>query len=358
MAIVNRTRDSFYDEGRTFALDRGGRRASGCGGADWIDIGAVPFSRARGRSRSATSWSCSRWCMRCGPARTPWISVDTVRAEVARRVLAAGADAVNDTSGLHDPDMAGSSRPRTPTWSSRTAVPPRVWSWSARSTPTWSRGREFLAERVAYAVAEGMPTDHLIVDPGHDLNKNTRHSLELTRRLSEPTTLGHPLLVSVSNKDFLQETLNRPADALTEGTVAAVVLCVVAGARVVRVHNVAAVRAGLGVVEAVLGWPGRPAEAQPVDRSRPSHVPTVRAGFGRLARPDVATRAPNLANSARPDVATRAQGGPAPPPEARGFGGAATGRTTHPALPAIFRNQLSGRLVVSTGTSPARRGSP
>ena len=183
------------------------------------------------------------------------ISVDTVRAEVARRALAAGADAVNDTSGLHDPDMAGvvaAAGAHLVITHSRAA--PGVELAHPQYADVVSEVREFLAERVAYAVAEGVPTDHLVVDPGHDLNKNTIHSLELTRRLGELTTLGHPLLVSVSNKDFLQETLNRPADALTEGTVAAVVLCVLAGARVVRVHDVAAVRAGLGVVEAVLGW--------------------------------------------------------------------------------------------------------
>jgi dihydropteroate synthase len=258
MAIVNRTRDSFYDEGRTFALDRAVAAAERAvaEGADWIDIGAVPFSP---RAREVTERDeLERLLPVVDVLRASTdavISVDTVRAEVARRVLAAGADAVNDTSGLHDPDMAGviaAADAHLVITHSRAA--PGVELVRPEYADVVSEVREFLAERVAYAVAEGVPTDHLIVDPGHDLNKNTRHSLELTRRLSELTTLGHPLLVSVSNKDFLQETLNRPADALTEGTVAAVVLCVVAGARVVRVHNVAAVRAGLGVVEAVLGW--------------------------------------------------------------------------------------------------------
>jgi dihydropteroate synthase len=104
------------------------------------------------------------------------------------------------------------------------------------------------------AVEHGVAKDRIVIDPGHDLNKNTMHSLELTRRLGELSTLGFPLLASVSNKDFLQETLSRPAAELTEGTVSAVVLCVLAGARIVRVHDVAAVRAGLGVVETVLGW--------------------------------------------------------------------------------------------------------
>ncbi|MDF3049900.1 MAG: folP [Pseudonocardia sp.] len=258
MAIVNRTRDSFYDGGRTFALDRAVAAAERvvAEGADWVDVGAVPFSpRAREVTERDELERLLPLVEALRSSTDAVISVDTVRAEVARRALAAGADAVNDTSGLHDPDMAGvvaAAGAHLVITHSRAA--PGVELAHPQYADVVSEVREFLAERVAYAVAEGVPTDHLVVDPGHDLNKNTIHSLELTRRLGELTTLGHPLLVSVSNKDFLQETLNRPADALTEGTVAAVVLCVLAGARVVRVHDVAAVRAGLGVVEAVLGW--------------------------------------------------------------------------------------------------------
>ena len=93
-----------------------------------------------------------------------------------------------------------------------------------------------------------------MVDPGHDLNKNTLHSLELTRRLGELAVLGFPLLASVSNKDFLQETLDLPRDDVAEGTLATVVFCVLAGARIVRVHDVRAVRRAVTMTEAVLGW--------------------------------------------------------------------------------------------------------
>ena len=93
-----------------------------------------------------------------------------------------------------------------------------------------------------------------MLDPGHDLNKNTVHSLEVTRRLGELTTLGFPLLASVSNKDFVQETLDLPRAEVAEGTLAAVVLCVLAGARIVRVHDVQAVRRAVTTTEAVLGW--------------------------------------------------------------------------------------------------------
>ena len=112
----------------------------------------------------------------------------------------------------------------------------------------------YLLDRAGRAVAAGVGKDRIIIDPGHDLNKNTLHSLELTRRMGELATLGFPLLASVSNKDFVQETLDLPRGEVTEGTLAAVVLCVLAGARIVRVHDVRAVRRALSVTEAVLGW--------------------------------------------------------------------------------------------------------
>ena len=113
---------------------------------------------------------------------------------------------------------------------------------------------EYLLDRAGRAVAAGVGKDRIVIDPGHDLNKNTLHSLELTRRLGELATLGFPLLASVSNKDFVQETLDLPHGEVTEGTLAAVVLCVLAGARIVRVHDVRGVRRALSVTEAVLGW--------------------------------------------------------------------------------------------------------
>jgi len=111
-----------------------------------------------------------------------------------------------------------------------------------------------LLDRAGSAVAAGVAKDRIVIDPGHDLNKNTDHSLEVTRRLGELATLGFPLLASVSNKDFVQETLDLPRAEVTEGTLAVVVLCVLAGARIVRVHDVQAVRRAVTTTEAVLGW--------------------------------------------------------------------------------------------------------
>ena len=112
----------------------------------------------------------------------------------------------------------------------------------------------FLRERAQFAIDHGVREDRIIIDPGHDLNKNTYHSLELTRRLGEITAIGYPVLASVSNKDFIGETLDRGQDERLEGTIAAVVVCILNGARIVRVHDVRSVVAAVRLTEAVLGW--------------------------------------------------------------------------------------------------------
>jgi dihydropteroate synthase len=113
--------------------------------------------------------------------------------------------------------------------------------------------RAFLADRAALAQSRGLPADRLIVDPGHDFHKNTFHSLELTRRLGELADLGYPVLVALSNKDFVGETLDVPLDQRLEGSLAAAAFSVAAGASIVRVHQVRASVRVVRMVEAILG---------------------------------------------------------------------------------------------------------
>src|SRR5690606_38525170 len=92
----------------------------------------------------------------------------------------------------------------------------------------------FLRERIELAVSLGVPEERIIIDPGHDLNKNTLHTLELTRRLHEVTRIGLPTMVALSNKDFIGETLDLPKRKRLEGSLAAAVACILQGARIVR----------------------------------------------------------------------------------------------------------------------------
>jgi dihydropteroate synthase len=115
---------------------------------------------------------------------------------------------------------------------------------------------DVIAETTAMAdraVAAGVARESVLIDPGHDFGKNTRHSLEVTRRLGELVATGWPVLVSLSNKDFIGETLDRPVPERLVGTLAATSVCAWLGAQVFRAHNVAETRQTLDVVASILG---------------------------------------------------------------------------------------------------------
>lgn len=256
MAVVNRTPDSFYDKGATFALDRAVEAAQRAvdAGADWIDIGGVPFGRGPAVSTAEEIARVVPFIEAVTAASGVVISVDTNSAEVARAAIAAGARVVNDTSGLGDPGMAdvvaGSDAHIVITHS---VGPPRVEKPPAHYDDVVAEVIAFLQERVDRAEAAGIPRDRLIVDPGHDLDKNTLHSLELTRRFDEFQLLGLPLMAAVSNKDFIGESLDAAQGERLEGSLAAMVVCIMKGARVVRMHDIPQAVAAARMTEAILG---------------------------------------------------------------------------------------------------------
>jgi dihydropteroate synthase len=258
MAIINRTQDSFYDRGETFAFDAAVRKVERAvqAGADWIDIGAVPFSPdAASVSEDEEIQRVVPLVEHLRPRTDAVLSVDTFRSEVAERALSAGADVINDTSGLSDPRMADViAKAGGCVVVTHSKAPPKEVLRRPTYADVVDEVRDYLVQRSKYAKMKGIPAEKIIVDPGHDLNKNTRHSLELTRRLNELNSLGYPLLVSVSNKDFIAETLDMPFDELTAGTVAALVICILQGARILRVHDVHAAVSAATVVAAMLGW--------------------------------------------------------------------------------------------------------
>ena len=254
MAIVNRTPDSFHDRGRTFALEKAAEavRTAAAAGADWIDIGGVPF--APGPEVSAAEELDRVLPVVEAAQGLAVVSVDTFRPEVARAVIEAGAGVVNDTSGLRDLAMAdvvaGTDAALVITHS---LAPPRTPHPSPRYADVVAEVGAFLRQRVELALSRGVRPDQIIIDPGPDLNKNTLHSLELTRRLDEIAAIGYPLLAAVSNKDFIGETLDADQPDRLIGTIAAVVFAIVRGARIVRVHDVAAAVDAVRMTEAMLG---------------------------------------------------------------------------------------------------------
>ncbi|TDD49179.1 dihydropteroate synthase [Nonomuraea terrae] len=260
MAIVNRTPNSFHDQGRTFALDSAVSAAVKAveQGADWVDIGGFAFSAAQDPIEAAEEIErVVPVITRVRAATDAVISVDTHRPEVARAAVEAGADVINDTNGLREPGMA-----EVAAETGAAVVVTHSLGGPGRRVlrPSYAdvvaEVAAYLQERVAYALKAGVGPDKIVIDPGHDLNKNTFHSLELTRRLEEITAIGYPTLVALSNKDFIGETLDRPQGQRTEGTIAANVVSILKGARILRVHDVAATVASVRMTEAVLGWRG------------------------------------------------------------------------------------------------------
>jgi dihydropteroate synthase len=256
MAILNNTPDSFYDQGANFGFEAAlaaGERAL-AEGADWLDVGGVkagpgpPVGEAEELERVVPLVEALR-------GRTDAvISVDTFRPGVAGRALAAGADVVNDPSGLRDPLLAEvAAEAGAGLVVMHTGGPPRTRPHRPAYADVVAEVRAFLADRTALARQRGVAAEGLIVDPGHDFHKNTFHSLELTRRLGELADLGYPLLVALSNKDFVGETLNLPLDQRLEGSLAATALSVAAGANIVRVHEVRASVRVVRMTEAILG---------------------------------------------------------------------------------------------------------
>ena len=258
MAIVNRTRDSFYDAGATFAEDAALERVRAvvAEGADVVDIGGV---KAGPGEVVDVEEEIRRTVPFVASVRQEFpdlvISVDTWRAPVAREVCAAGADLLNDAWGGFDPDLAtvaaahdaglvcthtNGAAPRTPPH--RPAYDDVVLA-AVEATAA-------LAER---AVSLGVARESVLVDPAHDFDKNTWHSLELTRRLDEMVGAGWPVLVSLSHKDFVGETLDLPVDQRLVGTLAATAVSAWHGARVFRVHDVTETRQVLDMVASIRG---------------------------------------------------------------------------------------------------------
>jgi dihydropteroate synthase len=102
-------------------------------------------------------------------------------------------------------------------------------------------------------VARGVPPERIVIDPGHDLNKNTRHSLEITRRFAELADLGLPVLAAVSNKDFIGESVGLERGERLEASLAAATVCALNGARILRMHQVPESVRAARMVEAILG---------------------------------------------------------------------------------------------------------
>ncbi len=258
MAIVNRTPDSFYDRGATYGAAAAVAAAELAldAGAAIVDIGGV--KAGRGADVSAAQEldrvvGVIETLRRHRPEAV--ISVDTWRAEVARAAVAVGADLLNDAWEGHDPELmlvaAQTGAGLVCTHAGH--LPPRTDPDDPQYDDLLSDVVGTVVELADRAVALGVRRDGVIIDPGHDLGKSTTQSLELTRRLGDLVGTGWPVLVAVSNKDFIGETLDLPVDRRLSGTLATTAVAAWLGARVFRAHNVSEVRQALDMTASIRG---------------------------------------------------------------------------------------------------------
>jgi dihydropteroate synthase len=258
MAIVNRTPDSFFDAGATYhdlaAIEAVCRAVDE--GADIVDIGGV--KAGVGRHVDAIE-EIRRVVPFVARVREQFpdliISVDTWRSAVALEACEAGADLINDTWAGADPGLAdiaaqfgagivcshtGGAAPRTNPF--RVAYQDVVAAVIEETTTAAAR-----------MVAVGVPRAGILIDPTHDFGKNTWHGLELVHRTSELVATGWPVLMALSNKDFVGETLDLPVDQRLEGTLAATAIAAWQGAAVFRAHQVRPTRRVVEMAASVRG---------------------------------------------------------------------------------------------------------
>jgi dihydropteroate synthase len=254
MGVVNVTPDSFSDGGRFLETDRAIAHGSELArqGADILDIGgestrpgARPVPAAQELDRVLPVLEGLRGL------DLP-LSVDTYKPEVMRAALASGASMINDINALQADGAIEVVR------GSDCAVclvhkqgDPQTMQENPRYEDVVAEVREFLARRVAACESAGVSRSRIAVDPGFGFGKRSAHNLELLRNLGAFADLGVPMLVGLSRKSTLGKITNQPAEQRTIASVTAALLAVQRGAAIVRVHDVAEMRAALRILGAV-----------------------------------------------------------------------------------------------------------
>lgn len=268
MGVLNVTPDSFSDGGRFLSIEAArerGRRLE-ADGADLIDVGGE--STRPGAAAVSVQEELDRVVpvieALCGELRTP-VSVDTTKSSVARAAVAAGAEFVNDISGLSfDAEMAASlAELQAGLFVMHTRGRPDAMQRDTAYADLVAEVISSLRDSLEVALQAGVVAERIAVDPGICFGKDLAGNLELLRRLPELAILGRPILLGTSRKSFIGKVLGLADPAARDaGTLATVALGVAGGARLFRVHEVGPAREA-----ALMAWAichGLPAEAAPV----------------------------------------------------------------------------------------------
>jgi dihydropteroate synthase len=262
MGILNVTPDSFSDGGRFSDPDAAVAQALAlvADGADIIDVGgestrpgAVPVNEAEEFRRVVPVIE------RIATQSPVLISIDTTKSAVARAAIAAGAQIVNDISGLtFDPAM--------PRLCADTGVgvvcmhirgTPQTMQDDPRYDDVVNEVREFLSRRLTSLEQQGIPRERVVLDPGIGFGKTAGHNVEILSHIARFRDLGRPVCIGHSRKRFLKRLLNREVDERLFATVGVSVAVALQGAEIIRVHDVAATRDAILACRAILG--GEPA---------------------------------------------------------------------------------------------------
>lgn len=255
MGILNRTPDSFYDQGAYYEFDAFLRKAEQlvADGADFLDVGGV---KAGPGDEVTEDEELERVVPAVEALATRFdvpLSIDTWRASVAAACFEAGAVVGNDISGFADPDylpvcaQAGASVVAT-----HIRLRPRVPDPDPRYDDVVQTVCDFLADRAQRARDAGIPRERVMVDAGLDLGKTEAQSLVLLRASDRLTELGYPVFLSASNKRFLWTLLDVDRSDAGDGTMAAHALGIALGCRILRAHDVRNGRRVADVMAAVL----------------------------------------------------------------------------------------------------------
>lgn len=255
MGVVNVTPDSFSDGGLWFESEAAIAHgiALSEAGAGILDVGGESTRPGADPVPDEVQLARVLPVVRGLAARGLVISIDTTSARVAREALAAGADIVNDISAFRfDPGMLDVLvATGAPAFAMHTRAAPKVMQRDVHYDDVVAEVVDHLAERVAAAVAHGVKPSQLGVDPGLGFGKRVDDNLALVRGLDALVALGNPVLVGPSRKAFIGHLTGRAVSDRLMGTAAAVAASIVAGAHVVRVHDVAALADVVAVADAI-----------------------------------------------------------------------------------------------------------
>ena len=255
MGILNRTPDSFYDRGATWAFDAFLRRADDLvrDGADLLDVGGV---KAGPGPEVGEADELDRVIPAIEALHARFdtaLSIDTWRASVLDAACAAGAVVANDISGFGDPDyLRVAAKHDATVVATPIRLKPRVPDPEPHYDDLVADVRDFLVERAHRAEAVGLAPEQIVLDAGLDLGKTPAQSAVLLRESAQHATLGYPLLLSASNKRFIGDLLGLEIDDRRPESLASAAYGVMHGCRIVRVHDVAGTVAVCKTIEGML----------------------------------------------------------------------------------------------------------